>query len=86
MNTAWPITAVCGDSWRWKTLVSRTSRLIPISRPGIMIGSVIPIRTPFRNGSRERTSGNAAAVPTIVDTIVTSNATFSDVVSASWIW
>ena len=51
-----------------------------------MIGSVIPIRTPLRNGSRERTSGNAAAVPTIVDTIVTSNATFSDVVSASWIW
>ena len=41
-----------------------------------MIGSVIPIRTPLRNGSRERTSGNAAAVPTIVEMIVTSKATF----------
>ena len=47
--------------------MSRTSRLTPISRPGIMIGSVIAIRTPLRNGSRERTSGNAAAVPTIVE-------------------
>ena len=31
-----------------------------------MIGSVSPMRTPLRNGSVERTSGNAAAVPTIV--------------------
>ncbi len=37
-----------------------------------MIGSVIAIRTPLRNGRRERTSGNAAAVPTIVEISVTS--------------
>ena len=59
----------------WKKLVIRTSRLTPISRPGIMIGNVIPIVMPLRNGSRERTSGNAAAVPTTVEISVTSSAT-----------
>jgi hypothetical protein len=51
-----------------------------------MIGSVIPILMPFRNGRRDRTSGNAAAVPTTVETSVTSAAIFSVVVSASLIW
>ena len=51
-----------------------------------MIGSVIAIRTPLRNGSRERTSGKAAAVPTIVEISVTSAATRSVVESASLIW
>ena len=36
-----------------------------------MIGRMKMIRTPFRNGSFERTSGNAAAVPTIVEMAVT---------------
>ena len=70
----------------WNTSVRKTSSDTPISRPGIMIGSVSPIRTPLRNGSVERTSGNAAAVPTTVAIIVTSTATFSVVVSASLIW
>ena len=51
-----------------------------------MIGSVIPIRIPVRNGSRERTSGNAAAVPTTVEIAVTSPAISSVVLSASLIW
>jgi hypothetical protein len=50
----------------WKKLVIRTSRLTPISRPGIMIGNACD-RDALRNGSRERTSGNAAAVPTTVE-------------------
>ena len=51
-----------------------------------MIGSVIAIRTPLRNGRRERTSGNAAAVPTTVEITVTSTATLRVVLSASLIW
>ena len=70
----------------WKTSVRNTSSDTPIKSPGIMIGSVSPMRTPLRNGSVERTSGNAAAVPTIVDTIVTCTATFNVVVRASLIW
>ena len=70
----------------WKKLVIRISRLTPIRRPGIMIGSVIPTVMPLRNGRRERTSGKAAAVPTIVETRVTSAATFRLVVRASLIW
>jgi len=57
-----------------------------IRRPGIMIGRTIAIRIPLRKGSRERTSGNAAAVPTIVLTAVTSRAMRIVVVSASRIW
>ena len=60
-------------------LVIRISRLTPINRPGIMIGNVIPIRIPLRNGRFERTSGNAAAVPTTVEITVTSRATLSEV-------
>jgi hypothetical protein len=44
-----------------------------------MIGSVIPMRTPLRKGRLERTSGNAAAVPTTVEISVTSSATLSEV-------
>ena len=68
------------------TLVRSTSRLTPIRSPGIMIGSVIPIRTPLRKGSRDRTSGKAAAVPTIVAITVTSAEMRSVVYSASLIW
>ena len=50
-----------------------------------MIGRMNATRIPFRNGSRERTSGNAAAVPTTTLITVTSAATFSVVESASWI-
>jgi hypothetical protein len=57
-----------------------------MSRPGIMMGSVKPARIPLRNGSRERTSGNAAAVPTSVEMSVTSTATRIVVLSASRIW
>ena len=39
-----------------------------------MIGSTKAIRIPLRNGSRERTSGKAAAVPTKVLIAVTSAA------------
>ena len=80
------MTAVCGESWKWNVLVSSTSKLTPMSSPGIMIGSVNAIRTPLRNGSRERTSGNAAAVPTTVEIAVTSAATLRVVASASLIW
>ena len=51
-----------------------------------MIGSTNPIRIPSRKGSRDRTSGNAAVVPTTTLTSVTSAATLSVVLSASWIW
>ena len=51
-----------------------------------MIGSVMPIRIPVRNGRRERTSGNAAAVPTIVLIAVTSAAIVTVVTNASLIW
>ncbi len=50
-----------------------------------MIGSVSAARIPLRNGRFERTSGNAAAVPTKVLTSVTSSATLSVVLIASWI-
>ena len=39
-----------GRELKWNTLVIRISRLTPISSPGIMIGSVIPIRMPLREG------------------------------------
>ena len=48
-----------------------------------MIGRMKMIRMPSRNGSFERTSGNAAAVPTIVEIAVTCRPTLSVVVSAS---
>ena len=51
-----------------------------------MIGRTSAIRMPLRNGRRERTSGNAAAVPTMVLTSVTSSAIRIVVVSASRIW
>ena len=70
----------------WKTFVIRISRLTPIRRPGIMIGSVMPTVMPLRNGRRERTSGKAAAVPTIVEMTVTSTATLKLVARASLIW
>jgi hypothetical protein len=66
--------------------VKRMSRLTPMRRPGIMIGRVRPMRTPDRRGSRERTSGNAAAVPTTVEIRVTASATRMVVISASLIW
>ena len=66
-------------------LVNRISRLTPIRIPGIMIGSVITTRNPEGKGRRERTSGNAAAVPTTTLTSVTWAPTLSVVLSASWI-
>ena len=51
-----------------------------------MIGKTNPMRTPSRQRKRERTSGNAAVVPTRTLITVTSPATFRVVVSASWIW
>ncbi len=80
------MTAVSGESCRCSELVKRTSRLTPIKSPGIMIGSTKAMRMPLRNGSRERTSGKAVAVPTRVLIAVTSAATRRVVRSASWIW
>src|SRR5690606_3570446 len=57
----------------------------PTSRPGIIIGAANATRTAPRNGRRERTSGNAAQVPTNVDTAVTATATLIEVSKASWI-
>ncbi len=51
-----------------------------------MIGRMKMIRIPSRNRSRERTSGNAAAVPTIVESTVTWSATFNVVETASCTW
>ena len=51
-----------------------------------MIGKTMAIRMPLRKRRRERTSGNAAAVPTMVLTRVTSSAMRIVVCSASRIW
>ena len=55
----------------------------PISRPGIMIGSVMNTRTPPRFLMLARTSGNAAVVPISVDSTVTQKATSNVLLSAS---
>ena len=78
-----PITAVRRDSDRSSTVVSSTSRLMPISSPGSMIGSVMAIRTALRKRIRARASGNAAATPTARLIAVTWSATSSEVQNAS---
>lgn len=64
--------------------MNRASRLTPIRSPGTITGSVTRIRAAPRKRNRERTSGKAAAVPTIVLTTVTCAAITSEVTSASW--
>ena len=51
-----------------------------------MIGSVSAARIPLRNGSWERTSGNAAAVPTTVAISGHLEGDRQRRLSASWIW
>ena len=53
-----------------------------MSRPGIMIGSVMKTRTPPRFLMLARTSGNAASRTDEVESTVTQNATIKDFSSA----
>src|SRR4029077_4933060 len=77
-STVWPMMAVSIDGWMCSTLVASTRMATPISRPGIMIGSVMKTLTPPRFLMLARTSGKAAMVPMTVESTVTQKATIND--------
>ena len=61
-----------------------TSRPIPSSTPGIMIGRVNSSRFAPANGSPPRTSAKATIVPMIVAMMATTSATSIELSSAAW--
>ena len=82
-STVCPMIATFSEGWMCSTLEASTKMATPISRPGIMIGSVMKTRMPPRFLMLARTSGNAAVVPMSVESRHTQKATSNVLPSAS---